>query len=85
MKRFLKSVGHILGFEKLSKNVKDDINAFNLRSIMFMGAVIVALEIWLIIRQSTTYIVPKWGTMDGFDLIFRYLSKYVFKSTKLFL
>ena len=77
MKRFLKSIGHILGFEKLSKNVKDDINAFNLRSIMFMGAVIVALEIWLIIRQSTTYIVPKWGTMDGFDLIFRYLSKYV--------
>ena len=48
-----------LGFKKNSPYVNYYIHKANIRSGVFMAAVVAILEIWLIIRQHIKYIVPK--------------------------
>lgn len=63
-KSFFKRVGRgfadLLGFHKNSKYVNAYISDTNIRSSIFMSAVVIILEIWLIIRQTHDEVIPKW-------------------------
>ena len=48
----------IFGLKKNSKYVKGYLNEANMRSGIFMSAVVFVLEGWLIIRQTQKYIIP---------------------------
>ena len=70
----------MLGFKKNSKYVRTYLNDVNVKSSIYMSFIIVVLEIWMICRQFSKYIVPNWGEYEGFggkfDLIFTYTSLY---------
>ena len=53
-----------LGFKRNSKYKREFLNHANMRSGIFMGVVIVVLEIWMIIRQFTKYIIKGWKNND---------------------
>ena len=57
----LKRVLEFFGFNRDSKYVTKYIRDANIRSGIFMAAVIVILEIWLVFRQFHKYIIPLWG------------------------
>ena len=63
MLEVLKKIGNwfldLFGIRRSSKYVKGYLNETNMRSGIYMSAIIVILEIWLIIRQHTKYIIPK--------------------------
>ena len=71
---FFKSV---FGFERLSKYENDYLHDANLRSCGYMGFIVVLLEIWMLIRQTYSKIVPKvqnGGKLS--ELFVKYTSKY---------
>ena len=63
----LKKIGnwfvHLFGFNKNSKYVSSYLNTANMRSGIYMSAVIVVLEIWMIIRQSIERVKPILDTL----------------------
>ena len=59
MKKVWEYVLSILGISHDSKYVRNYLNDANMRSGIYMGAVIVVLEIWLVIRQTIKYVFPK--------------------------
>lgn len=59
VKTIFAKVADFLGFKKSSPYVKNYINKANMRSGIFMSAVIFVLEAWLVIRQSHKYIIPQ--------------------------
>ncbi len=71
----------LLGFRKNSPYVKNYLNDANIRSSIYMAFIIVVLEIWLIIRQTTEYIIPDWDnamlTQNAFQYVFSYISYYL--------
>lgn len=81
MKNFLFNVWNkfrdIFGLHRNSKYVKNYLNHANMRSGIFMSAVIVILEIWLVIRQTNKYVIDgiKGGT-PFFQAIFTNLWTY---------
>ena len=77
MKKALRFISHLLGFEKLSKYENDYLHDANIRSSSYMGFIVVILEIWMLIRQTHSKIVPKYEAGgDLFQLIVKYTSKY---------
>ena len=82
----LKKIGSFIldffGFKKNSKYVMKYLNDANIKSSIYMAAIIIILEIWMIIRQLNKYIIPMWDSYEakGFssrgDLIFSYTSLY---------
>ena len=67
----------IFGFRKNSKYVKNYLNEANMRSGIFMSAVVFVLEIWLVVRQFDKYVIPKMaGGMNFFEAMFKYTSLY---------
>lgn len=81
MMTFLNSIWNkfldILGLRHNSKYVKNYLNEANMKSGIFMSAVIVILEVWLVIRQSNKYVIPYIQTgNDTFQMIFTYLWTY---------
>ena len=58
----LKKIGQkfldIFGFRKNSKYVGNYLDSANMRSALYMSAIIVILEVWLLIRQTNKYIAP---------------------------
>ena len=77
MKKALRFISHLLGFEKLSKYENDYLHDANIRSSSYMGFIVVILEIWMLIRQTHSKIVPKYEAGgDLFQLIIKYSSKY---------
>ena len=74
MKKFLANLGTLFGFNKNTKYVDIYIRESNVRSGVFLAAVIIIIEIWMIIRQLYKYIIPSWPTggtfMTYFDLFF---------------
>ena len=76
MKKFFASLAKLFGFNKNTKYVNKYIREANVRSGVFMSAVIVILEVWLVLRQTRKYLIPLWGTTNGFDLIFTYTSNF---------
>ena len=73
----------IFGIRKNSKYVKDYLDRANLRSGIYMAAVIVVIETWLLFRQLFTYIIPKVGALqnpsfnDVFKIFFSYWGNYL--------
>ncbi len=59
MKNVLLKVADFLGFKRSSRYVKNYIHKANMRSGIFMSAVIFILEVWLVIRQLQKYIIPQ--------------------------
>ena len=77
MKEAFRSALHILGFEKLSKYEKKYLHDSNIRSSSYMGVIVVLLEIWMLIRQSYSKIIPKYQAGgDLFGLFVQYTTKY---------
>ena len=82
MKNFWKSFARIFGINRNSKYVKNYLNAANMRSGVFMSAVIIILEIWLVIRQADKYMIPIFRSgMEGFNygafqVLFMYTSNF---------
>ena len=77
MKKTLRFLSHIFGFERLSKYENDYLHDANIRSSSYMGFIVVILELWMLIRQSYSKILPK--LQDGGDfleLLIKYTSKY---------
>ena len=56
MKKFFGRVAEVLGFNKNTKYVNNYIREANVRSAIFMSAVIIILELWLIFRQTQKYL-----------------------------
>ena len=65
MVNFLKTMWQklrdVFGLRRNSKYVSNYLNNANMRSGVFMSAVIIALEIWLIIRQTDKYVINRWN------------------------
>ena len=67
----------ILGFEKLTKYENDYLHDANIRSCSYMGFIVVLLELWMLIRQSYSKILPKYQAGGNlFELFVKYTSKY---------
>ena len=58
LKMVLSKTAEFLGFKRNSKYVNEYIHRTNIRSGVYMAAVVVILEIWLVIRQHQKYIIP---------------------------
>ena len=69
---------NIFGFHKNSKYVKGYLDDANMRSGVYMAAVIVVIEVWLLFRQLFTYIIPKVSglTDPTFDAVFKVFFSY---------
>ncbi len=77
MKEALRFLSHVFGFEKLDSYETEYLHDSNIRSCGYMGAIVILLEIWMLVRQTLSKIIPKY--QDGgelFGLVIRYTSKY---------
>lgn len=70
-------MSRIFGFEKLTKYENDYLHDANIRSSSYMGVIVVALEIWMLIRQTYSKVIPKYQAGGNlFDLLVKYTTKY---------
>ena len=77
MNQVFNFIAGIFGFEKLSKYESDYLHDANIRSCSYMGFIVVSLELWMLIRQTYSKIIPKYQAgSDLFGLIVKYTSKY---------
>ena len=77
MKEAIRFISHIFGFEKLSKYERTYLHDANIRSSSYMGVIVVLLEIWMLIRQTHSKILPKYEAGgDLTQLIITYTTKY---------
>ena len=77
MNKFFTFLAGILGFEKLSKYETEYLHDANIRSCSYMGFIVVLLELWMLIRQTYSKIIPKYQAGgDLFKLFVTYTSKY---------
>ena len=77
MKKALRFLSHLLGFDRLSKYENDYLHDSNIRSSSYMGFIVVILEVWMLIRQSYSKILPKLEAGGDFlELLMKYTSKY---------
>ena len=71
---------NIFGFRKSSKYVKGYLNEANMRSAIYMSSVIFILEIWLVIRQTSKYVVDRWNnaaySYGPFQVFYSFTSIY---------
>ena len=74
---------NIFGIRKNSKYVKNYLNDANMRSGVFMSAVVFVLEGWLIIRQTQKYIVPSVQAL-GNSANFQSVFQIIFQNTSNF-
>ena len=59
VKNFFLKLADMVGFRHSNRYVKNYLNRANMRSGIFMSAVVIILETWLIIRQHNKYIIPQ--------------------------
>ncbi|MBR6917161.1 MAG: EAL domain-containing protein [Clostridia bacterium] len=77
MKEAVHFILHVFGFEKLSRYENEYLHEANMRSSSYMGGIVVLLEIWMLIRQTYSKIVPKVQAGGDFsELFIKYTSKY---------
>ena len=77
MNKVIHLLADIFGFEKLSKYEKEYLHDANIRSCSYMGFIVVSLELWMLVRQTYSKIIPKYQAgQDLFGLIVKYTSKY---------
>ena len=77
MKKALRFLSGILGFERLSEYESNYLHDANIRSCSYMGFIVVLLEVWMLVRQTYSKIIPKYQAGGNlFDLFVKYTSKY---------
>ena len=77
MKKVLRFFSRIFGFERLSKYENDYLHDANIRSSRYMGFIVVLLEIWMLVRQTYSKLIPKLQAGGDFsELFIKYTSKY---------
>ena len=77
MRKALHFISHTLGFERLSKYERDYLHDANIRSSIYMGVIVMLLEIWMLIRQTVSKIIPKYlAGGDLLALLIKYTTKY---------
>ncbi len=74
---------NIFGIHRNSKYVKNYLNEANMRSAVFMSAVVFVLEAWLILRQTHKYIVPSVAALE--TVTFQAVFKIIFQNTSNFI
>ncbi len=74
---------NLFGLNKNSKYVKNYLNDANMRSGIFMSAVVFVLECWLVIRQTQKYIIPSVQAL-GNTASFASVFKIIFQNTSNF-
>ncbi len=57
VKKFFSKFAEMFGFKKSTKYVSEYLHKANMRSGIFMAAIVAILEVWLVIRQHTKYII----------------------------
>jgi len=67
MKKTSNYISHLLGFEKLSGYERSYLHDKNMQGGIYLGFITVIPEIWMLVRQTVTRIVPKY--QDGADVI----------------
>ena len=65
LKRIGQSVLSVLGFRRNSKYVKNYLNEANIRSGIYMAVVVLALEIWMVIRAFPQTIIPNYEALTA--------------------
>lgn len=80
VRKFFDKVAEMFGFKKSTKYVADYLHKANMRSGVFMAAIVAILEIWLVIRQHNKYIIPALRNPENTYSYF----KLVFDNTSLF-
>ena len=80
VKKFFSKFADMFGFKKSTKYVADYLHKANMRSGVFMAAIVAILEIWLVIRQHDKYIIPALHNPENTYSYF----KLVFDNTSLF-
>ena len=73
----------IFGIRKNSQYVKRYLNDANMRSGIFMAAVVFVLEGWLVLRQTQKYIIPAVSAL-GNDATFQAVFKIIFQNASNF-
>lgn len=77
LKRFWAYFRDLFGLHKNSAYIKAHLSAANMRSGIFMSAIIVVLEIWLVIRQSGKYVFDQIASgTSAFEAVFKNLWSY---------
>ena len=73
LRKIWNSFLNVFGIKRNSKYVKDYLDRANLRSGIYMAAVIVVIELWLLFRQLFTYIIKEVGALENptFDSVFK--------------
>jgi hypothetical protein len=70
-------IRNIHGFRKNSKYVSRHLNEANIRSSIYMCAVVFVIEVWMIIRSTNKYVVPAINEgKNWFDAIFKNTSLF---------
>lgn len=75
--KFWNQFKSVLGFRKNSKYVARHLNDANIRTSIYMCFVVIIIEIWMIIRSTNKYVIPK--VSEGafwFDALFAYTSLF---------
>ena len=70
LKKLWDGFRNIFGIHRNSEYVDDYLNSANMRSGVFMSVVIIALEFWLVIRQSDKYAVDMLVAGQSFPIVF---------------
>lgn len=87
----LKRCGNFLitffGFKRNSKYVVKYLNDANIRSSIYMSFIVIAIEIWMIIRQFQKYILPAFDAYveAGNELTTAYVAQTIFNHISLFM
>ena len=78
VKKFFQKFADMFGFKKSTKYVADYLHKANMRSGVFMAAIVAILEIWLVIRQHDKYIISLVTTKNYpyFETLFDYTSLF---------
>ena len=67
----------MFGFKRSTKYVSNYLHDANMRSGIYMAAVIIVLETWLLIRQTIKYVIPKVSDFASFfPRFFKVTSNY---------
>ena len=73
----------LFGFRRNSKYVNHYLNDANIKSSIYMTFIIIAIEIWMIIRNINKYVAPNWNNpanlkcSSNFDMLFTFIGLYI--------
>ncbi len=76
MVKALRFLSYLFGFEKLTPNEKDYLHELNKRASIYMGFIVMGLEVWMLIRQIKKRVIVK--VKEGqplFDMMVKYTSR----------